>query len=100
MVRLIMAGFWIILGCTLLVWKQQHPESGALTITGTGISVGWLALALAVYDLARWRLDRSRQSPAITRSMLRQPEERELRPAPEILNPEFNFSDETTSTEP
>jgi hypothetical protein len=58
-----MANFWFLAGGALLLWQRFHPEVRGLTIRGTGISFGWLALALALYDLVRWLLGRPRRRP-------------------------------------
>jgi hypothetical protein len=102
MAHLIMAGLWLILGGVLIAWQMQHPGAKALTILGTGISFGWLALVLALYDLVRWWNRRTflytRESLAKTQSMPHRHEESEPSSAPEILNPEFNFTDEPPSS--
>jgi hypothetical protein len=80
MLNLVMAVFWLVVGGLLLGWQWLHPENRRLTIFGTGISIGWLALLLALYDLVRWRQERR-----LTR--------RQTPPAA-VPDPNFNFTDQ------
>jgi len=59
MLNLVMALIWFLLAAGLFAWQWLHPEEGTWTIRGTGISFGWLALILALYNLARWWSRRS-----------------------------------------
>jgi hypothetical protein len=59
MANLIMAAFWFLLAAALLGWQWLHPEDGQWTIRGTNISFGWLAVILALYNIARWWSRRS-----------------------------------------
>lgn len=61
-----MAIFWFVIGTGLIGWHWMHPEGPFLDLLGTGISIGWFALFMALYDLARWWSARSR---AITRRL-------------------------------
>src|SRR5919108_2469712 len=63
MVNLLMALCWFAVGCLLLTWHALHPERRILTIGNTGISIGWFALLLAAYNLARWWSIRSSAAP-------------------------------------
>ena len=51
-----LAVFWMILGGALVLLPRISPDAPELTIRGTGISLGWLAIALAFYNLLRWSL--------------------------------------------
>ena len=58
MLHLTMAVCWLILGGVLLArpWSDQPAPSA--TIRGTSISLGWFGVAMALYNLLRWWLDR------------------------------------------
>ena len=56
MVNLCMALLWLVLGAAIFVWQHQHPGEPRLTVFGTGISLGWFGMVLALYNLARWWL--------------------------------------------
>jgi hypothetical protein len=64
MVNLGMAVCWLILGAVLLAYRWSDPTNRSLSIWGTGISLGWFAIAMALYNLLRWFLGRcSRKVP-------------------------------------
>ncbi|MGE3803596.1 MAG: hypothetical protein AB7K24_02865 [Gemmataceae bacterium] len=52
-INLMMAGFWVAIGVTMLIYHRLNPQA-PLEILGTGISAGWLAIFLALYNVARW----------------------------------------------
>ena len=56
MVNLAMAACWLILGVLLLAWRWSDPTGRAMSTWGTGISLGWFAIAMALYNLLRWFL--------------------------------------------
>src|SRR5438105_1456386 len=97
MLNLMMAGCWILIGGLLLVWQGLHPENRALTILGTGISIGWLAFVLALYNLVRWWSGRSfvGYREALAKTRLGRPSAEERKP-PATPDPNFNFTDERT----
>src|SRR5205807_2892594 len=92
MFYLIMAAFWFVAGLLLIVWQWLHPEHAFFTIWGSGVSFGWFAMVLALYNLVRWYSVRSnaRQRNATRvwehrRSSARRAEESsELRPDPNV----------------
>src|SRR5262245_40455026 len=94
MLNLFLALFWLILGLALLAWDWASPTGPRLTIPGTGISSGWFALVLALYNLARWEAARAaaREREATLRAIERRraPEREWLTPPPD---PNFNFSE-------
>ena len=83
MVNLFIALFWLILGLGLIL----IPGFAAWRIRGTELSIGWLAIGLAAYNLVRWWLFYRQQS--------RRPEPSADEPPPtrpREYNPEFDFT--------
>jgi hypothetical protein len=97
--RLIFGIVWLLVAAGICVYQVMHPESGWLwmKLGGTPISLGWAALLLGVYNLARWWASRA--------SMLAQKKEAELaqrdsprrarrrEEPPSAPDPNFDFSD-------
>ena len=87
MINLFIALFWLVLGLGLIF----IPGFQVWTIRGTdfikpgGISIGWLAVALAAYNLLRWWLTSRQQRPHWT-------PEQDPSSAPREYNPEFDFN--------
>ena len=102
-VKFFMALVWLVLGGCILYWEQSHPDRPGLTIWNTGISIGWAAIALGVYNLLRWWMVWSYQKRqrAIAEAESERLAEirRRSRPSPE-LNPDFDFSDRGAGEEP
>jgi hypothetical protein len=94
MPNLFMALFWLVLAGLLLAWHAAHPENAALRIGGSGPSLGWVALVLALYNFVRWW---SQRAYARQRRLLeelrssRQPQRPRGTDAPD---PAFDFSNE------
>jgi hypothetical protein len=82
LLNLFIALFWLVLGLGLIF----IPGFDAWRIRGTDLSIGWLAIGLAGYNLLRWWLTRRSQH---SRFM----DHDEVPPAPREYNPEFDFSD-------
>ena len=80
MINLFIALFWVVLGLGLIF----IPGFDAWRIRGTDWSIGWLAIALAGYNLLRWWLTQ-RQQPRRMHD--------DDQPPPREYNPEFDFSD-------
>jgi hypothetical protein len=59
MLRLLLAACWLILGAVLLAWQWSSAAAPATSIRGAGLPLGWFAMAMALYNLLRWWLDRS-----------------------------------------
>jgi len=78
--NLFIALFWLVLGLGLIF----IPGFDAWRIRGSDLSIGWLAIVLAGYNLLRWWLVR-RQQP-------RRMHDND-HPPPREYNPEFDFSD-------
>jgi hypothetical protein len=58
MLNLGMAVCWLILGAALLAYQWSDPAGRSLSIWGTRVSLGWFAVAMALYNLFRWFLGR------------------------------------------
>jgi hypothetical protein len=52
--NLLFAVPWLLLATGFLIWHALHPEEQHFRIFGTGLSAGWLALFLGLYNVARW----------------------------------------------
>jgi hypothetical protein len=59
MLRLLLAACWLLLGGVLLSWQAASAADSSPSILGTGVSLGWFAIAMALYNLLRWWLSRS-----------------------------------------
>jgi hypothetical protein len=68
MLHLFMALCWLILAGLLFGWRWSDPGAPAAYIWGTGIPLGWFGVAMALYNLLRWWLDRSAKKTAGQRS--------------------------------
>jgi hypothetical protein len=96
MANLIYCLIWLAVAVGLLGWQALHPQNPGLVIRGTGISFGWLALALAIYNLVRWWSSWSYERQR--RGIGEKPEsgQPDARPGPRDqppANPDFDFSD-------
>ena len=88
--HLILTFFWFLVGSLLFAWQAIYPEDNRFTIWGSQISMGWVALLLGLYNLARWW---SSHSAAV------RAEEAAARQRPPVTyrtdeppNPDFDFS--------
>jgi hypothetical protein len=96
MPNLVYALIWLAVAAGLLGWQALHPQNPGPVIRGTGISFGWLALALAIYNLVRWWSSWSyqRQRRELTQEQGdRQQPLRRRPPGESPPNPDFDFSD-------
>jgi hypothetical protein len=94
--NLTMACLWLFVG--LLLFKNT---SEANYIHGTTISLGWPALAIAVYNVVRFWQRRSAWNRA--KEEEEQEQARQMRHAKDReaeRNPDFMFEDEPSNTEP
>jgi hypothetical protein len=66
--HLLMAFCWLTLGGALLVWRWSDAAGPSAYIWGTGIPLGWFGIAMALYNLLRWWLDRSSNKKSLVRS--------------------------------
>lgn len=87
--NLFLAIFWLVIGFGLLAWEWFIVGQPFLTVRGTGISLGWFALALAGYNLLRWWLGRIHQRD---RQSAEGFADRRRRRVFEDPNPDFDFS--------
>jgi hypothetical protein len=96
MPNLVYALIWLAAAVGLLLWQALHPENPGLVIRGTGVSFGWLALALAIYNLvcwwSSWSYQRQRRELAEEHGD-RQQSARPQPPGQTAPNPDFDFSD-------
>lgn len=56
--NLILTFVWLAVAAIFFLWSAFQPDSPG--IFGSRISVGWMALALAGYNLIRWWSQRQR----------------------------------------
>jgi hypothetical protein len=99
---MILAIFWLLIAGALFVWKWRGPDNPALNLRGTGISLGWLALVLALYNVARWWSRRSAVTQDRTlwqarRDRHNSPANRD--PGPTPPDPQFDFTEQTPPRE-
>jgi hypothetical protein len=87
MVHLLGAIFWALVAAALFVWKAYWPYGRGLSLPYSNIFVGWLALALAGYNLVRWW---SRRMIDRGRRMQDQQRERSTL-ARSVTDPQFQF---------
>jgi hypothetical protein len=100
--NLILAFVWLAGAAALFIYDYQTGEPH-LRIRGTNLSLGWLLLALGLYNLARWVSTRTSQS---ARRALqdahaqrhRATQIREHREDPP--DPNFNFTDQPPPATP
>jgi hypothetical protein len=96
MFNLAMALFWLVAGFAIIFWQRTHPESAALNIEGTRVSLGWPVFALVLFNLVRWYRIRaaSRRQSAQSREEQRRPAPRRAPDAPEPrADQSFDFTD-------
>src|SRR5260370_24863291 len=90
--HLVMASVWLILGVAILL---ADPPGLRLTRFGLDVSVGWFALLLTGYDLARWWSLRStyKRRRAAEKTEQHRPARRPADTADSERNPDFIFGD-------
>lgn len=94
--NLIMAVCWLVVGGTFLIWHWLDPQAPLGYIRGTNISIGWIGIGLAIYNVVRWYSQRSAVSAReaqLAESLRRSREERRVRHE-EPPDPNFNFSEQ------
>jgi hypothetical protein len=102
MLNLLLALFWFLLGVAILVWHGTTDDQALrLPFGGRHISAGWLAMALVVYNLARWWSVRSaglqRQAAREAEARQRERDARRHEPIGEP-DPNFDFTDRPPQT--
>jgi hypothetical protein len=95
--NLILAILWLLGGIAVLAYEHFTGDV-RWRIRGTDLSIGWLLLVLAGYNLARWWSLRSYRVEQQARALQRA-QAKFLRAAPrerrdEPPDPNFNFTDE------
>jgi hypothetical protein len=103
LVKLFMALVWLVLGACIFYWQWSHPDRPGLTIWNTGISIGWGAIALGLYNLLRWWMAWSYQKRqrAVVEAEAHRLNELRRRTRPSSgHNPDFDFSDQGSTEEP
>jgi hypothetical protein len=96
-VKLFMALVWLVLGACIFYWQGTHPDRPGLTIWDTGISIGWGAIVLSLYNFLRWGMAWSYQKRKRANAEAEAQRLSELRKRsqpPRELNPDFDFSDQ------
>ncbi len=98
-IRLYTAITWFLLAAMLLAWEWTHPQQrvgGGLL--GTNFSVAYIAIALGIYNLARWWANRgyARRQPTAEERWQRWRNARISTHSrhPEPRDPNFDFTDE------
>ena len=92
MVNLGMAVCWLVLGAVLLAWRWSDPAGRAFSIWGTDLSLGWFAIAMALYNLLRWFLGRSSRKVSQSRLELRRGRDPNAGRTPASHDPRFDFT--------
>jgi hypothetical protein len=92
-VNLILACFWLVVAVGAFVLSWVEPDLQILRLAGTGVNVGWLALAFSVYNCLRWQ---SSRLVARRKQQWAEASGRNYRPRREDAepNPAFDFSDQ------
>jgi len=90
--HLILTFFWFLVGTGLLAWQALHPEDSRLGIWGGSISLGWVALLLGLYNLARWWSSHSAAVRARQIASQQRPRAAGTYRTEEPPNPDFDFS--------
>jgi hypothetical protein len=100
MVNLFLAVLWLVLSSVFFAWEWTQPNSHAPRIWGSNVSVGWIAVVLAVYNLARWWSSQSfaRRSGAAEDSKWRLEDHRKIEEA-KAVDPNLSFTDEPPHSE-
>jgi hypothetical protein len=89
--NLVFAVPWLVVAAGFLIWHGLHPEDRHFRIFYTGLSAGWLALFLGLYNLARWYSSWSYGRALRRQEQARAEHERRTRPE-EPPHPEFDFT--------
>jgi hypothetical protein len=98
--KLWMAGVWLIVAGFVFYWEWSHPGL-ELTIWNTGISIGWVAMLLCLYNLFFWWINWSsaRRRALEDNNLYRPHEPRKRTRPPQEPDPNFDFSDREASSD-
>jgi hypothetical protein len=95
--KLAMALVWLIAAGCFFFWEWLNPDWPGLKIWDTGISIGWVALLLALYNLIWWGIafSNQKQQRALAEADAKRRNEMRKRSQPPVeLNPSFDFTDD------
>src|SRR5947209_20109952 len=90
---LLMMCVWAVVGVGVLLWAWLAPNADQPAVRWTGLSAGWLCLALALYNLVRWWSSRElrRQDPSWEQSQKPVKRFSTLKPS-DLPDPNFDFN--------
>jgi hypothetical protein len=94
-----LAVLWGLIGVVLLIYHglNPHDDRGRIKLIGGDLSLGWMALAICLYNVARYWSYRAAQAEkramAIMQSRVRQSAARPREPYGDP-DPNFMFTDE------
>jgi len=101
MINLFLALFWFILGVVLIAY---HAFTGDKNFLFGGISTGWLALFLCLYNVIRWWAVSSatshRKAEQLAEAARLRNAQRRYRDAATEPDPNFNFTDQPPPDRP
>ena len=87
--------FWLVMGINLLVLPNLYPELGRYPIMANHVPLAGFCLALAVYNMIRWRLIRARdveREKLLEHKLARRERHRPIDPAFDFSDPPAPFS--------
>jgi hypothetical protein len=93
--NLILAVFWVVIGTALFMWKWFDPQAPDFRIGWLGgISLGWVAVFLALYNVVRWAAVYYASKRRVAHQATGQiPKRRRSTPLDRERNPDFDFND-------
>jgi hypothetical protein len=99
--NLFLALFWSLCAVVLFAYEQFiGAATFRIRVGGSSFSAAWLMLVLALYNVARWRSNRSyraeQRAIEIARANREWERRREHRQPAEPPDPNFNFTDQPT----
>jgi len=97
--NIFLAGIWTVLGVSLILYDLLVPGGGgAWHVFDTNVSLGWIALILAGYNVLRWwgrrkswRADKERKDSRRRADLASR--NREFRESGRERDPNFNFDE-------
>jgi hypothetical protein len=97
--NLFLAVFWLVLGASLFIWRWLSPDATQFRFEPFGVSAGWVALLLAVYNLLRWTFYYAARTRSPQLSSTRLPPRRST-PTSSLREPDPAFDFTSGSPEP
>jgi hypothetical protein len=100
--NLFLAMMWLAAAAILFLWPWLVPHSEPPTILDTGLSLGWAALFMCLFNLARWQTLRAaqRQKQALQEEARQRWEEKQRSRFQQPRDPNFDFSEGPPPREP